>query len=83
MLNFLSKTIKPLHFKGYRYLWFGMVTVGIGMMMQMTARGYLAYELTNGKLINLKCNNKTNEDPIKFVAYSNKIKPEIEKIDTP
>ena len=40
----------------------------------------LAYELTNGKLINLKCNNKTNEDPIKFVAYSNKIKPEIEKI---
>tara|TARA_B110000116_G_C16781799_1_gene558755 strand:- start:679 stop:1917 length:1239 start_codon:yes stop_codon:yes gene_type:complete len=47
MLNFLSKTIKPLHFKGYRYLWFGMVTVGIGMMMQMTARGYLAYDLTN------------------------------------
>jgi len=40
----------------------------------------LAYELTNGKLINLKSNNKANEDPIKFVAYSNKIKPEIEKI---
>jgi 3'(2'), 5'-bisphosphate nucleotidase len=40
----------------------------------------LAYELTNGKLINLKCNNKANEGPIKFVAYSNKIKPEIEKI---
>ena len=40
----------------------------------------MAYELTNGKLINLKCNNKTSEDSIKFVSYSNKIKPEIEKI---
>jgi len=40
----------------------------------------LAYELTNGKLINLKCNNKFDKDLIKFVAYSNKIKPEIEKI---
>ncbi len=40
----------------------------------------LAYELTDGKLINLKCNNKNKNDSIKFVSYSNKIKPEIEKI---
>ena len=40
----------------------------------------MAYELTDGKLINLKCNNKNKEDSVKFVSYSNKIKPEIEKI---
>ncbi len=40
----------------------------------------MAYELTDEKLINLKCNNKNKEDSIKFVSYSNKIKPEIEKI---
>ena len=40
----------------------------------------MAYELTGGKLTNLKCNNKNREDSIKFVSYSNKIKPEIEKI---
>ena len=40
----------------------------------------MAYELTDGKLINLKCNNKNREDSVKFVSYSNKIKPEIEKI---
>ena len=39
-----------------------------------------AYELIDGKLINLKCNFKTKNDSIKFVSYSNKIKPEIEKI---
>ena len=47
MFNFMSKTITPLYFKGYRYLWIGMVAVGVATMMQMTARGYLAYELTN------------------------------------
>ena len=47
MFNFISKTISPLYFKGYLYLWIGMVAVGIATMMQMTARGYLAYELTN------------------------------------
>ena len=40
----------------------------------------MAYELSDEKLINLKCNNKNKEDSIKFVSYSNKIKPEIEKI---
>ena len=39
----------------------------------------MAYELTNGKLIKLKFKNKNNEGVIKFVSYSNKIKPEIEK----
>ncbi len=40
----------------------------------------MAYELTDGKLINLKCSNKTKKSPIKFVSYSNNIKPEIKKI---
>ena len=40
----------------------------------------MAYELTNGKLIKLKCKNKNNEGVIKFVSYSNKIKPDIEEI---
>ncbi|MDC0167872.1 3'(2'),5'-bisphosphate nucleotidase CysQ [bacterium] len=39
-----------------------------------------AYELIDGKLINLKCDIETKKDSIKFVSYSNKIKPEIEKI---
>ena len=39
-----------------------------------------AYELTNGKLINLKCNVETKKSSIKFVCYSSKIKPEIEKV---
>ena len=37
-----------------------------------------AFELKNKKEIKLECNN--NENEIKFVTYSNKIKPEIEKI---
>ena len=40
----------------------------------------MSYELTDGKLTNLKCDFKTKKDSIKFVCYSNKIKPEIEKI---
>ena len=40
----------------------------------------MSYELTDGKLINLKCSNNSKENSIKFVSYSNKIKPEIEKI---
>ena len=47
MFNFMSKTITPLYFKGYLYLWIGMVAGGIATMLQMTARGYLAYDLTN------------------------------------
>ena len=39
-----------------------------------------AYELTNGNLINLKCDLEAQKSSIKFVSYSNKIKPEIEKI---
>jgi len=40
----------------------------------------MAYELSNGKLLNLNCTIKNKEDSIKFVSYSNKLKPEIEKI---
>ena len=39
-----------------------------------------AYELTDGKLINLNCSDVSKERPIKFVSYSSKIKPEIENI---
>ena len=39
-----------------------------------------AFELTNGNLFELKCDKKFNQDTIKFVSYSNKIKPEIDKI---
>jgi len=40
----------------------------------------MSYEFSDKKLINLKCNNKKKGGPIKFVCYSNKIKPEIEEI---
>ena len=39
-----------------------------------------AYELSDGKIFNINCNKKNNEDSIKFVSYSKKINPEIEKI---
>ena len=39
-----------------------------------------AFELTNGKTIKLECKKTFNKNEIKFVSYSNKIKPEIEKI---
>ena len=40
----------------------------------------MTYELTDGKLRNLKCSNNSKVGSVKFVSYSNKIKPEIEKI---
>jgi 3'(2'), 5'-bisphosphate nucleotidase len=40
----------------------------------------LAFELIDGKPIKLNQSNKFNKNEIKFVSYSNKIKPEIEKI---
>ena len=40
----------------------------------------LAFELLDGKPIKLNFTNEFNKDEIKFVSYSNKIKPEIEKI---
>ena len=39
-----------------------------------------AYELCNGKTSNLSNSITKNNGPIKFVSYSNKIKPEIQKI---
>ena len=39
-----------------------------------------SFELTNGKTINLNSKNIENNRPIKFISYSNKIKPEILKI---
>ncbi len=40
----------------------------------------MSFEISNKKLINLKCVKKNNKDSIKFVSYSNKIKPEIKEI---
>ena len=39
-----------------------------------------AFELSNGKTIKLGSSNTKNDRPIKFISYSNKIKPEIQKI---
>jgi 3'(2'), 5'-bisphosphate nucleotidase len=39
-----------------------------------------AFELTNGQTINLNDKVIENNRPIKFISYSNKIKPEIQKI---
>ena len=39
-----------------------------------------AYELYNGKTSNLSNSITKNNGPIKFISYSNKIKPEIQKI---
>ena len=40
----------------------------------------LAFEIIDGKAIKLKHTNNFDKNKIKFVTYSNKIKPEIEKI---
>ena len=40
----------------------------------------LAFELINGKAVKLGNTNNFDKNKIKFVSYSNKIKPEIEKI---
>ncbi len=39
-----------------------------------------AYEIKNKEKIKLECSKNFNKDLIRFVSYSNKIKPEIEKI---
>ena len=39
-----------------------------------------AFELTSGQTINLSNKVIENKRPIKFISYSNKIKPEIKKI---
>tara|TARA_B100001564_G_C20485587_1_gene599128 strand:- start:25 stop:798 length:774 start_codon:yes stop_codon:yes gene_type:complete len=39
-----------------------------------------AFELIKGESIKLECKKNFNKNEIKFVSYSNKIKPEIEKI---
>ena len=39
-----------------------------------------AYELSNGKIVNLNDKTIKNNQSIKFISYSNKIKPEIQKI---
>ena len=38
-----------------------------------------AFEIVNGKTVELNCSKNFDKNEIKFVSYSNKIKPEIEK----
>ena len=40
----------------------------------------LAFELTDGKVVKLDCSKNFKKNEIKFVSYSNNIKPEISKI---
>jgi 3'(2'), 5'-bisphosphate nucleotidase len=40
----------------------------------------LAFELINNKVLHLNCSKSFDKDKIKFVSYSNKIKPNIKKI---
>ena len=39
-----------------------------------------AYEFTNGETKNLNCSQNFDKNDVKFVSYSNNIKPEIEKL---
>ena len=39
-----------------------------------------SYELINNKPVKLECSNNFDKNKIRFISYSNKIKPEIEKI---
>ena len=39
-----------------------------------------SFELIDGKAVKLNCTKKNKTDVVKFVSYSNKIKPEIDKI---
>ena len=40
----------------------------------------LSFEISNGKTSKLECSKNFNKDKIKFVSYSNRLKPEIENI---
>ncbi len=40
----------------------------------------LSFEIKNGKTVKLQCSSNHKNNEIKFVSYSNKINPEIEKI---
>ena len=63
-LNRLDQTIKKL---GPEFI-------------QLTGEDGLAFELINGKPVKLECTKKFDKNNIKFVSYSNNIKPEIQSI---
>ena len=58
----------------------GLINAPAKNRMFYTYGKKLAFELKDGKEKKLDCAKKTKSDIIKFVSYSNKIKPEIEKI---
>ena len=58
----------------------GLINVPAKNRMFYSYGDDLAFELKNGKETKLNGLNSINQTSIKFVSYSNKIKPEIEKI---
>ncbi len=48
--TFLSRTFGSLALPNYRMLWLGFIGSWLAMQLQQTARGYLAYTLTNSPL---------------------------------
>ena len=58
----------------------GLINVPAKQRMFYSYGKYSTFELTNNKLIKLDCKKKTDNNSIKFVSYSDKLKPEIENI---
>ena len=58
----------------------GLICAPAKKRMFFTFGNNKSYELVNGKNLELDCSKNFNKNQIKFVSYSNKIKPEIEKI---
>ena len=48
--TFISRTFDSLALPDYRMLWLGLMGSWMAMQLQQTARGYLAYTLTNSPL---------------------------------
>jgi len=58
----------------------GLISVPAKQRMFYSYGKDSTFELKNKKLIKLECKKKTDKNSIKFVSYSDKLKPEIEKI---
>ena len=58
----------------------GLITAPAKKRMFYSYGEESAFELSNGKTTNLSNKSIDNNRPIKFISYSNKIKPEIQKI---
>ena len=58
----------------------GLISVPAKQRMFYSYDKDSTFELKNKKLIKLECKKKTDNNSIKFVSYSDKLKPEIENI---